>query len=590
MIRTLVALIVCLSTFAASFADDAELDKLIDELAKVSEPGVGYSAYFSGSVFLPYSDTEQLGTFVIGGTQRSKSDTLRRIVAKGAPAIPALVKHLADDRKIALEPLSGMMWMDFADEYDFNARTRKTSPLGVNRDNRGGGENHPNSHAIAVGDLCFVAIGQIVNREYSATRYQPTGGLIVNSPVYSKWLRDALTADWGDFTAEKHRSLLIEDFENPDHEGRRVGAYWRLAFYYPEAVEQLVLKTLKQPTFDLFSIEELCRGKLYCAKPEDRKQLYDNFIHEKGSHFAVGVMSQLFSDLGTLEVQEEGHFSPPLTEFGSQPRDLLIQLFNKPKSVKSSDRPLVDIMSESEHARFIGSLTHDESKRIGAAVKEIFLKHAKSVDLAQACLKCLANRGYDQFLVEQLDRIDYSRSKPDRLHSRYVEAIATSRAPIVRERLLRVLKETGNETYFMHALSGLNGVDKEMVWQNATRILDALPDDTDAGRDILELIGNRFPDKAEASFKSFLAKGTPQRAETMCVVLWYGHALAPKLLSPLLDDKRKLSGFSTPVRVCDRAAQAISHTTKVIRFDSEWSQERKDAAIVEIKAYCKNRR
>ena len=45
-------------------------------------------------------------------------------------------------------------------------------------------------------------------------------------------------------------------------------------------------------------------------------------------------------------------------------------------------------------------------------------------------------------------------------------------------------------------------------------------------------------------------------------------------------------GFSIPMRVCDRAAQAISHTTDKIKFDSEWTAAQKDEAIINLKHYC----
>ena len=61
----------------------------------------------------------------------------------------------------------------------------------------------------------------------------------------------------------------------------------------------------------------------------------------------------------------------------------------------------------------------------------------------------------------------------------------------------------------------------------------------------------------------------------MCRVLLYEKPLAKVVLAPLLDDKRTLKGFTSPVRVCDRAAQAISHTTKQIKFDSDWSEATK---------------
>jgi hypothetical protein len=92
---------------------------------------------------------------------------------------------------------------------------------------------------ITVGDLCFVALGQIVNRDFSATRYQPSGGLIVSSPSSSKPLRDIVTDDFRNFSEAKHLRLLIQDFLMPDNDDRRGGAYRRLAYYYSGRLEVL---------------------------------------------------------------------------------------------------------------------------------------------------------------------------------------------------------------------------------------------------------------------------------------------------------------------------------------------------------------
>ena len=154
-----------------------------------------------------------------------------------------------------------------------------------------------------------MALGQIVNRSFSATRYQPTGGLIINSPTYSERLRKVILKDWTGLSADKHKQLLIQDFQRSDGERRRTGAYLRLAFYYPETVESLVLAELAKPTFDVFKIEELCRDKLYkTADPTKRKQLYDQFILDHGDSDRVGVEAQLFSDLDTLEADPSYHF------------------------------------------------------------------------------------------------------------------------------------------------------------------------------------------------------------------------------------------------------------------------------------------
>ena len=43
------------------------------------------------------------------------------------------------------------------------------------------------------------------------------------------------------------------------------------------------------------------------------------------------------------------------------------------------------------------------------------------------------------------------------------------------------------------------------------------------------------------------------------------------------------------MRVCDRAATAISQASQGIPFDSDWSTAEKDQAIVKIKQYCREK-
>jgi hypothetical protein len=588
MVR-IITLSLAFTLIPAVVSADDNVDRLVDQLVNVTEPGFGYSVYFSGSEFLPYDNTGTLGTLVLGAAHSARSETMRKLVEKGVEAVPILLKHLGDDRKINIKPLTGMDWMEFSDKYDFNRRTRKTAPTGVNRDGIKDGRPAPDSHAITVGDLCFVALGQIVNRDFSASSYQPTGGLVINSPTHSKRLRDAIQSDWAMLTREKHKQLLIDDFRNPDHEDRRKGAYLRLAFYYPETVEPLVLGELAKPTFDVFETETFCREQLYKTADRDkRKQLYDNFIRTHGEGWSVEVADQLFEDLHTLEVDEEHRLSPPLTAYGTQPRELLIQLFGKPPTITSSDRPIIDLSSAPRHARFIGTLTHDKSKKIGDVVKEILLKNAKDDYLATACLLCLANRGLGEFLVAELKEINVEDRKTDALKLHYLESISTSKDKVVRDELLKIIKRTKNDDYFMAALAGLDKIDDAVVLELATRILDGLPIETDQGHKMLTMIGDRFPKDAKRIYKAFLAPGSSQRAKTMCGVLWYGNPMSKEILAPLLDDKRILPGFERPTRVCDRAAQAISNATDGIKFDSEWSTSQKVEAIAKLKEYCRN--
>lgn len=554
---------------------DNDIEILIGKLVEISEPGFGYSGSFSGSEFLPYDDTGQMSTLIVGAAHSRRSDVLRAIVKRGVTAVPNLLNHINDKRPTQIPSVSGMMWISFSDEYDFNRRTRTTAPEGVNRRDLEGDRNDPERHTITVGDLCFVALGQIVNRHFSATRYQPSGGLIVNSPTYSLSLRKAILKDWSDLSVKSHKRLLIEDFLKPDYENRRTGAYLRLSLYYPETIEDLVVNELTKPTFDVFAIEGFCRNSLYAIGPEaERKKAYDEFLQSHCDAYASGVEQQLFDDLDSE------------SRFGSRPRELLIQLFGLPATVQNADRPALEVVSDTERARLVATLTHDGSRKVGDVVKELFLKNPTDDYFAPACLGCLASRGYEEFLLEQLEKIDPAAREAESLHSGYIEAVSQSKASTVRAKLLELLKLSANEEYFMAALPAIDRTHDKDILDAARKLLDGLPADSKEGLAVLRMLGNRFPEDAREVYGNFLATGSANRAEIMCEVLWYGNPLSKELLAPLLDDKRELSGFSIPMRVCDRAAQAISHSATDIRFDSDWNTKQKDAQIERLKQFC----
>jgi hypothetical protein len=583
------AFVVLMLHSGTASAQDQEIERLIDELLGISEPGFGYSVYFAGGEFLPFQGTGQMGVLVLGVSRATRSEALRKLVEKGAAAVPVLLKHIGDTRTIKMKPVSGMMWMDFPDEYDFNRRTRKTPPQGVNRHSFRSGNDQPRDHAITVGDLCFVALGQVVNRHFSATRYQPSGGLMVNSPTYSKALREVILQDWSGLTRQRHKDLLIDDFTNPDDEDRRIGAYLRLACYYPDAVEPLVLKQLAEPVYDSLAGSDFIRETLYRVKDTaDRKRRFDAFVAKHGEAARQGLLLDLFQDLDTQQADEEGRLHPPLKE-KYEARACLVELYGYPRTVKSSDCPHLLQTTKFAQARFIKTLTHDRSQKVGDAVRRIFQEHHDDNAYAPACLVSLASRGYGPFLVEQLSKINVADSKGNPLHLKYIEAVSQSQEEDVRKKLLEIVKTTTNDEYFMAALPAIDRSHDALVLKRARELLARLPPDTDRGESILQMIGQRFPEQAKTVYRSFLATGSAGRAETMCVVLWYGNPMAVEILAPLLDDKRSLPGFSTPMRVCDRAATAISQTSEKLSFDSDWSTAKKDQAIERIRQYCRGK-
>jgi hypothetical protein len=396
--QILVALALPFFILPSSAMGNDDIESLINQLPDVSKMGFGYSAQFSGSQFLPDSDSNEVHTLVLGSQAPANSDILEAIVKAGFRAVPFLLKHIDDARATKIPPMQGMMWIGYRDEYDFNSRTRTDIPKGVNRQDAG----ITTDHTVTVGDLCFVALGQIVNRGFNATRYQPTGGLIINSPTSSKALCDVVRMDFKDFTTEKHLGLLLEDFTQPDSEGRRVGAYLRLAFYYPEEVEAPVLKQLTVPSYDIFKIEPFVRQELYPEKSaEKRRKMLADFINKNGPASSDGIRSELFEDLDTQEADEQHNLHPPLQE-KYDARNALIELYGYKPEVKSKDKPFRSTWEGCEEARFIDALGHTNSEKIDAAVHEIFLRAGDQDDysLAIACMHRLVGKGYDKELAE----------------------------------------------------------------------------------------------------------------------------------------------------------------------------------------------
>jgi hypothetical protein len=227
-----------------------EMETLIGQLRDVGSEGIGFSTSVSGWEFLPYPDSGEAGAMLLGQAPPEPSPILRKVIEKGVAVVPALLAHIDDGRPTKLPPVKRMMWMNFADEYDYNRRLSKR-PVGVDRRGADGGlraafarRPSPEEHVVTVGDLCFVALGQIVNRNFEAVRYQPTGGMVINSPSSSKALAAAARAEWGGLTPASHRERLVQDALQPDSGYRRIGAYYRLSFYYPDATEDVVQKTL----------------------------------------------------------------------------------------------------------------------------------------------------------------------------------------------------------------------------------------------------------------------------------------------------------------------------------------------------------
>lgn len=422
---TLLGLMLCVPAYAAQPLSEKELTALIDQLADVSEGDIGYSASMSGTKFLPLEASGNPGSMLLGQRAPQTSDTLKKLVEAGAAAAPLLVAHLNDARetKIKLEHQGFMGTMMFNDEYDFNVRVTPQAPPGINRDDWAGNDKHPSTHTITVGDLCFVALGQIVNRGFNATRYQPTAIIVINSPTYSEKLRDAITHEWTALTPQKHRAALLADLQKPDCEDRLTGAYMRLAYYYPDdpELEKAVLAKLARHTWDAIKVDDFARDRWYKAKPADRRKLYDDFIGEQGPAAKRGLLLQLLHDADMAKATREGRVAPPEKRFTTQPEELLAEFFPKQKKEEPDGGFDDDSVEVAAQARFIAELVHDPSVKIDRAVAAYLAAAGADDYLALACMQRLTGRGFDEAIEQQCKLRMPAASASDR--KKYGEAL-----------------------------------------------------------------------------------------------------------------------------------------------------------------------
>jgi ankyrin repeat protein len=370
---------------------------LIDKLADTANSDFGYSPTIAGSIFLPVDSEGQYTVLMLFQRPPVSSNIMRELVKHGAAAVPLLLEHLTDKRrtKILITQGPGMFWIheDEVKEGDKKAKKEMDAP----------GPRH-SAHAVTVGDLCYVALGQIVNRTYSAVSYIPSGNIGIMSPTHAPSIAKELRAEWGGLTPAKHRASLLADLMQRENNYRRIPAAKRLGYYYPEALAEPVIKLLKRPVFDVFIAESFARDQLYRAKDaKEARALFEAFLKKEGEAYRHGIQLQLFSDLETLEANEEGRLSPPLKDFQDQPRRLLIQLYGKDKSVRGKDAPKgADKWSNADLVPFVREgLSYSGDPAIDAAVRDL-LRSTKIDWVASACIEHLIGRGFDDEIEQYL--------------------------------------------------------------------------------------------------------------------------------------------------------------------------------------------
>jgi HEAT repeat protein len=304
-------------------ATKKRIKRLIAGLAEVADPDFGLSATLTGFAFAPVPDLEHFAMGVVTDHRLKSSGTFRSLVEIGPDALDALLDALDDKTPTKLK-VEGIGMVFFGAELDgnpLNAAERGVlaQQLTGKEDDESDGDEKATGQVLTVGDVCFVAIGQIVGRHYSAVRYQPTAMIIINSPVRSKELRDRVRGIWSSKNpAQKLLDSLLIDyatlgkFNGKSLDGwsegsrRQIEAAVRLLYYFPKESAPLIAERLKRLDVARPKEErkgwmlrevangarttELLKALTWCKEPAIRQALLDLFLRSDDARVTLAVL------------------------------------------------------------------------------------------------------------------------------------------------------------------------------------------------------------------------------------------------------------------------------------------------------------
>jgi hypothetical protein len=244
-----------ISAFGGDYSKSS-VDQLIDDLTQIDSqsPGIDSAAIYEG--FIADNSPGSFEGGVLGIPAPQVPPQMSELVRRGVLALPDLIKHLDDRRPTKLEVgnkpsgrqvgVDAFTFMYFSDEYDprvpLSDKEWKSGPRPMEKDFEG-------RYTVKVGDVCYVLIGQIVSRRLLAVRYQPSAGLVVNSPIEAPALAEKVKGDWGSADAEMLKASLLSDIRASSRPKRisKVAykerfvnpALQRLRLYFPDSYAAL---------------------------------------------------------------------------------------------------------------------------------------------------------------------------------------------------------------------------------------------------------------------------------------------------------------------------------------------------------------
>lgn len=226
--------------------------ELMDSLQDIDEATVGLQGTTYVDAFIVEGQPAQLRGGVLESPKPKEFSQMIEIVRRGNRSLPLLLRHLDDKRPTKLligeandkdEPYPSGPGKFFTFAYfdqEYHPRFNSAKPIAKDfpEDDSSDRWKRKLPYTVTVGDVCYALVGQIPNRSLMPIRYQPTAGLVVNSPVKSKFLAQQVRKDWGGVTDKELLQSSLIDAATEDQLSHFNGALRRLRFYFPEEYER----------------------------------------------------------------------------------------------------------------------------------------------------------------------------------------------------------------------------------------------------------------------------------------------------------------------------------------------------------------
>lgn len=199
-----------------------------------------------------YPSTEVLKSEFEASQRLDLAPAMNRLVELGPRALPLLLASLDDATPTRIEftrrgfchtILDCNIWVNPHNPFESNDAERLASSPTVEID----------SYTVPVGDLCFLAIGQIVGREYHIFTDVPSATVKVCSPTRDARLCEQVRRTWSSSEpAQMLLDSLLSDFSLPPENETRTRyssrlpyeAATRLLYYFPRESLSLIIDRL----------------------------------------------------------------------------------------------------------------------------------------------------------------------------------------------------------------------------------------------------------------------------------------------------------------------------------------------------------